>query len=69
MASKTSSITQTVKQERRGGIETPEIARAANNLLQKQERRGGIETEADPHPSDGDLKKQERRGGIETDRI
>ena len=54
------------KQERRGGIGTPQDRGQAVSPSRKQERRGGIETNSTPDGGMRTSAKQERRGGIET---
>ena len=55
-----------VKQERRGGIETGFANILCDIGQEKQERRGGIETRRRWSSAARPRQKQERRGGIET---
>jgi len=55
-----------MKQERRGGIETPLGPGRRRGGAPKQERRGGIETVCCRPAQLPCSRKQERRGGIET---
>jgi len=56
-----------MKQERRGGIETPAGPDSSSCSSWKQERRGGIETSLIAPTAPTAQVKQERRGGIETE--
>ena len=60
------SAAGSVKQERRGGIETLRSSLYPRSVASKQERRGGIETRLRIQSGIVTCTKQERRGGIET---